>query len=131
MSGPEFFQTKMGHAFFERDVPAIRKALDRIADALSVSCDSAIRERSRDELVAMCEMQSDTIGNIRAALNLSPDTGAALVIERAFALTDVLRALRLVVAIADNPEDNPGARVDLDPKADEQVRAALRKVGAL
>jgi DNA-directed RNA polymerase alpha subunit len=34
MPGPEFFQTRMGQAFYERDVPNIVKALERIANAL-------------------------------------------------------------------------------------------------
>lgn len=33
-TGPSFFQTPMGRAFFERDVPALVKNLGRIADAL-------------------------------------------------------------------------------------------------
>jgi len=32
--GPEFFQTVMGHRFYEGDVPRLVKALERIADAL-------------------------------------------------------------------------------------------------
>ena len=31
---PEFFQTRMGARFFERDVPEIARQLARIADAL-------------------------------------------------------------------------------------------------
>jgi len=34
MSEPQFFQTRMGRAFYDRDVPAIAQALDRIASAL-------------------------------------------------------------------------------------------------
>lgn len=33
-AGPEFFQTIMGHKFFENDVPRIMKALERLAVAL-------------------------------------------------------------------------------------------------
>ena len=32
--GPEFFQTRMGQAFYEGTMPRIAKALERIADAL-------------------------------------------------------------------------------------------------
>lgn len=31
---PEFFETRMGRAFYERDVPKIARQLTRIADAL-------------------------------------------------------------------------------------------------
>lgn len=34
MAGPEFFQTRMGHTFYEGTMPRIAKALERIADAL-------------------------------------------------------------------------------------------------
>lgn len=34
MPGPEFFQTRMGHVFFETTVPRIASALERIATAL-------------------------------------------------------------------------------------------------
>ena len=34
MPGPEFFQTGMGHKFYDSDVPRIVKALERIAAAL-------------------------------------------------------------------------------------------------
>ena len=34
MSDPQFFQTAMGKAFYERNVPRLAKALERIADAL-------------------------------------------------------------------------------------------------
>ncbi len=34
--GIEFFQTQMGHKFYESDVPRIAKALERIADKLDV-----------------------------------------------------------------------------------------------
>lgn len=33
-NGPEFFQTVMGHKFYEADVPRVAKALERIASAL-------------------------------------------------------------------------------------------------
>lgn len=33
-NGVEFFQTVMGHAFYEGTAPRIAKALERIADAL-------------------------------------------------------------------------------------------------
>lgn len=33
-NGPEFFQTRMGQSFYEGRVPAIAKALERIASAL-------------------------------------------------------------------------------------------------
>lgn len=31
---PDFYLTKMGHQFYERDIPKIAKSLERIADAL-------------------------------------------------------------------------------------------------
>lgn len=34
MSGPEFFQTRMGHVFYESTMPEIARQLKRIADAL-------------------------------------------------------------------------------------------------
>ncbi len=34
MSGPQFFQTGIGRKFYEADIPAILKAMNRIADAL-------------------------------------------------------------------------------------------------
>ena len=32
--GPDFFQTRMGQKFYNRDIPAIINTLNRIADAL-------------------------------------------------------------------------------------------------
>ena len=34
MSGPSFFQTRMGQTFFEGTVPRLYRAIDRLADAL-------------------------------------------------------------------------------------------------
>lgn len=34
MGGPEFFQTGMGHTFYQGTMPRIMRALERIADAL-------------------------------------------------------------------------------------------------
>lgn len=34
MSGPDFFQTRMGHRFYESTLPRIASALERIAKAL-------------------------------------------------------------------------------------------------
>ena len=32
MAGPEFFQTQMGHRFYESTMPRIAKALEQLAD---------------------------------------------------------------------------------------------------
>ena len=37
---PEFFQTVMGHRFYERDVPALVRQLARIADGLERLADA-------------------------------------------------------------------------------------------
>jgi len=34
MPGPEFFQTRMGKAFYEGTMPRVAKALERIADVM-------------------------------------------------------------------------------------------------
>lgn len=38
MSGLQFFQTRMGVRFFEKDVPALIKAINRLADATEKQC---------------------------------------------------------------------------------------------
>jgi hypothetical protein len=47
MSGSEFYRTKAGRTFYERDVPRIAEALDRVAEALEVISDKLTY---RDEL---------------------------------------------------------------------------------
>lgn len=36
MPGPQFFETRMGHKFYEADVPRIAKALESIATSLAI-----------------------------------------------------------------------------------------------
>lgn len=59
MSGPQFFQTRMGQTFFEGTVPRLYRAIDRLADALggpreyrvvSVKSDDAKIQKELDEL---------------------------------------------------------------------------------
>jgi len=54
MPGPEFFQSVMGHRFYEGDVPGIRRNLEAINLALGKLTDAvnrlaAVEERKRDE----------------------------------------------------------------------------------
>lgn len=54
MPGPEFFQTVMGHRFYEGDVPAIRRHLESISGALveltaAINRLAFVQERSRTE----------------------------------------------------------------------------------
>ncbi len=44
--GPEFFQTQMGRKFYEADVPALIKAINRLADA--IECSNAITEAQKN-----------------------------------------------------------------------------------
>ncbi len=46
--GPEFFQTGMGHSFFNGTLPRLVRALERIADELEA-------RRKRDEELAKNE----------------------------------------------------------------------------
>ncbi len=48
MSELQFFQTRMGRAFYDRDVPAIAQALERIAGALEAI--STKLDKEEDEL---------------------------------------------------------------------------------
>jgi hypothetical protein len=47
MAGPDFFQTRMGHHFYESTAPRIAKALERIADALEKQ--NAARKEANDQ----------------------------------------------------------------------------------
>ena len=49
MSGPEFFQTRMGQKFYEADVPRMIKALERIADALEVGNGVLVKDDTNEE----------------------------------------------------------------------------------
>mgnify|MGYP007071674312 CR=1 FL=1 len=54
MPGPEFFQTVMGHRFYEGDVPAIRRNLEAINVTLANLTDAVnrlatVEERKRED----------------------------------------------------------------------------------
>ena len=49
MSGPEFFQTRMGVRFFEHTLPELVKQVSRLADAIEASAPKADKEGSNDE----------------------------------------------------------------------------------
>lgn len=48
MSGPEFFQTRMGQKFYEADVPRIVEALQSIAKEMKRSNDLKDKEREEE-----------------------------------------------------------------------------------
>ena len=45
----EFFQTQMGHKFYESDVPRIASALERIADRLEILVNNMEAAPERDK----------------------------------------------------------------------------------
>lgn len=51
-NGPEFFQTVMGRAFYERDVPMIGVALVRIANLLDVMKQEHDAEHTSDDALS-------------------------------------------------------------------------------
>jgi hypothetical protein len=64
MSGPEFFQTGMGRTYYEHTLPALVKAMNRLADAkeaenkilskfFGMTKDDIIKYASEDELFAL------------------------------------------------------------------------------
>jgi len=96
MSGPEFFQTRMGMRFFEMEVPRAIRAIERLADAIA-------------------QRQSHHASGVIQEPGPPPESD----IDR------MRRALKLVVAIADYPNENPGETVILAPKTREQINKAL------
>ena len=53
MTGPQFFETRMGRIFYERDVPALVKALERIGDLLERVAEAKVtRTQPRPEVQA-------------------------------------------------------------------------------
>jgi hypothetical protein len=50
---PEFFQTVMGHRFYEGQLPRLIKALERIADCLEKNNEKSQRAGGEDRLSTM------------------------------------------------------------------------------
>ena len=98
MSGPEFFQTRMGMRFFEMEVPRAIRAIERLADAVA-------------------QRQSQPVSGV--IQEPVPPQESDVVKMR--------RALKLVVAIADYPNENPDEMIVLSPKTREQINKALRE----
>jgi hypothetical protein len=99
--GPKFFQTRMGQRFYEVDVPNAVKALNRLADAVA-------------------QRQSPP------APSVQPSDGKTLAqVFNEDEVAQLRAALRLVQAIADYPERNPGETVILAPKTRAQINKAL------
>lgn len=63
-NGPEFFQTVMGHRFFERDVPKIVDALGSLADsARTIGAEMQLRRQERTEQAAHATARAGADGD--------------------------------------------------------------------
>lgn len=60
MAGPNFHETQMGRAFFEGTMPKIRKALERIANALEENHE--ILEKDAVQRVRDLEDEYESLG---------------------------------------------------------------------
>lgn len=49
MSGPQFFQTRMGQAFFEGTMPRLARAIDRVAELLGGRAEYRVINVGADE----------------------------------------------------------------------------------
>lgn len=150
-TGPKFFQTRMGQRFYEVDVPAAVKALNRLADAVaqrqSVQAPVVSPKEAGQPLSDVFSEEAERLRKLgdeewdrgnkkmaeayheqarRVRVQPRPEDARDRQIERLTA------ALRLVVAIADYPQKNPGETVILAPKTREQIAKALsnRKTAA-
>ena len=63
-NGPEFFQTPMGHKFYQSDVPRIADALEKIADRLETEDVSKKADIYRVFGNGCVELKSDFVGQL-------------------------------------------------------------------
>jgi len=65
MPGPEFFQTRMGHKFYEADVPRIAEALEHIGKQLMIANELKKIELEREHQEQKTEAPVSTQGLLR------------------------------------------------------------------
>lgn len=110
MTGPKFFQTRMGTRFFEIDVPAAIKAVVRLAEAVE---DHALPPFSRKYALEQEKRLREMHEVMREAVPFSPDPDELRVV------------LRAILEMQDNPSVYPDESVKLSTKTIDKIRAAL------
>lgn len=91
MSGPEFFQTVMGHRFYERDVPKIAEALSEIAKvAPAIPALVKLLEQQAAPLIAVKDVNEDQARADGDALNRL----AEMLRDRTVSLRDIIELVK-------------------------------------